>query len=464
MNFLVSNLTSIVLACLAAILVLNRFFKKSVFIKIGVVWLFNLLFLMFMTGLKYKYFETDRLISGSITFTNILVSVLCFYYASISVVRPLSDAIKNLNRLSEGDLTVSIDKSKINERHDLGVLQLSINKLKENLTKIISDLYIKSEQLSVSGKALNEVSQQVAEGSNEQAANTEEVSSAIEQMVANIHQNAENARETQNISVQVQKEVKALTEASKLSVESIQTINEKIKVINDIAFKTNILALNAAVEAARAAEHGRGFAVVAQEVRKLAEMSKLAADEIVGLSSKSLASTEYANKLMFNLFPQIEKTGQLVEEIASASAEQNIGAEQINSAIQHLNIVTQQNVAASEEMAASADELNVHAVQLVDVVGFFNMENGKQKKKKVASTQKVTPKVMSAPIPKISVDEISLDDEVPTKRKSKIKFRTKKEKSENVAAPAAVEKSKKDLKSSGDDVLVPEIYEEEIVS
>jgi methyl-accepting chemotaxis protein len=379
MDFFVSNLISITLACITAVLLINRFFKKSVFVRVGVIWLINLLVIMFMTGLKYKFFETNILISLGITLTNIFISVICFYYASISVVRPLSDAVNNLNRLADGDLAIVTNNEQMHDRHDLGILLLSINKLKNNLTQIITDLHSKSDQLSISGQSLNTVSQQMSQGVNEQASNAEEASSAIQEMVANIHQNTENARQTQNISQKVQRGIKEINASALKNLESIRTINQKIKVVNDIAFQTNILALNASVEAARAAEHGKGFAVVAQEVRKLAELSKVAADEIILLTANSLTSTEHSASLMTTLFPEIEKTGQLVEEITAASLEQGIGADQINYSIQHLNQITQQNAAASEEMASSAEDLNVHAEQLKAIFAFFKIGNAGDK-------------------------------------------------------------------------------------
>jgi methyl-accepting chemotaxis protein len=402
MNFFVSNFISIALGCLVAFLLLKRVFNKSAFLKVGVVWMINLFILMFLVGLKYKFFEDNVFISLSITVINIAVSVICFYYASIAVVRPISDAVNNLNRLADGDLEIVTDNKKMHDRHDLGILLLSINKLKNNLTRIIRDLHTKSDQISVSGEALNTVSQQMSQGANEQASNAEEASSAIQQMVANIHQNTENARQTQNISQQVQHGIKEMNDAAVNNLESIRTINQKIKVVNDIAFQTNILALNASVEAARAAEHGKGFAVVAQEVRKLAEMSKTAADEIIDLTSKTLASTEYAASLMTTLFPEIEKTGQLVEEIAAASMEQGVGADQVNNSIQHLNQVTQQNAAASEEMASSAEELNNHAVQLKEVFAFFKLGHTLDK------VRNVVPK--SRPIIKKNKKETSIGD------------------------------------------------------
>ncbi|HEX3007193.1 MAG TPA: methyl-accepting chemotaxis protein, partial [Bacteroidales bacterium] len=130
-------------------------------------------------------------------------------------------------------------------------------------------------------------------------------------------------------------------------------------------------ALNAAVEAARAGEHGRGFAVVAGEVRKLAERSKIAADEIVGIASKSVELVEGAGLKLNEMLPEVNKTSKLVQEIAAASMEQSNGSGQVNSAIQQLNDVTQQNAAASEELATSAEELASQADQMKEMIMYF---------------------------------------------------------------------------------------------
>ena len=184
--------------------------------------------------------------------------------------------------------------------------------------------------------------------------------------------------QTEKISVSSSQGMNNVATAAQESLVSVREITEKINIINDIAFQTNILALNAAVEAARAGEYGKGFAVVAAEVRKLAERSKIASDEIVTLSQKSRNVTEESGELVEKILPEIEKTSKLVQEIAAASQEQNSGADQVNSAIQQLNQVTQQNAAASEEMATSSEELSGQATQLKELISFFKVEeNGK---------------------------------------------------------------------------------------
>ncbi len=158
------------------------------------------------------------------------------------------------------------------------------------------------------------------------------------------------------------------------AVEANKNISEKIEVINEIAFQTNILALNAAVEAARAGEHGKGFAVVAGEVRKLAEHSKIVAEEIVSLAKNSFVITSDAGQKLDEMIPQIEKTTQLVQEIAAASSEQSNGVNQVNSAIQQLNEVAQQTTAASEELASNEEELEGQADQLKSTVSYFRIK------------------------------------------------------------------------------------------
>ncbi len=192
-------------------------------------------------------------------------------------------------------------------------------------------------------------------------------------MSASINQNSENAKITDAMASKSSAEAGEGGEAVKSTVQAMKNIAGKIGIIDDIAYQTNLLALNAAIEAARAGEHGKGFAVVAAEVRKLAERSQVAAQEIGELAGNSVHLAERAGKLLDEMVPSINKTSDLVQEIASASQEQTAGVGQINNAMGQLNKATQQNASASEELAATAEELGGQAGQLQELMDFFSL-------------------------------------------------------------------------------------------
>jgi methyl-accepting chemotaxis protein len=304
--------------------------------------------------------------------STMLISLL-IYYISGTVTRPILHSVQFAQKISQGELDATIENYDRND--ELGVLINGLTGMAAKLQEIVANIIGGAENIVNASSQLSLTSQQMSQGASEQASSVEEVSSTMEQIAANIHQNTENAQQTEKMSNLTRDQIHQLSDKAFKSVEANRVITDKIKVINDIAFQTNILALNAAVEAARAGEHGRGFAVVAAEVRKLAERSKVAAEEIVSMAQKSLSMAEEAGAKMKEIIPEIEKTTHLVQEIASASTEQNYGATQVNNGIQQLNSVTQQNAAASEELSTSAEELAAQAEQLRETVSFFSVQS-----------------------------------------------------------------------------------------
>ena len=324
-------------------------------------------------GMETLLTEKNKAITFMIVLSiiSVFIALLFAFLLTRDVIKQLGceifEAAEIAQSFANGDLTYKFREG--NNTGLYGHLQNTTYKLKEIMASIISG----TVSISTASQQTSTTSQQLSQGANEQASSVEEVSSTMEEMVANIQQNKENAGQTEKIALGAYQGIQGVSGQSQETVDANKQIAEKIGIVSDIAFQTNILALNAAVEAARAGEHGKGFAVVAAEVRKLAERSKVAAEEIVELAQNSLNLAEQTGKKMEEILPEVGTTTQLVQEIASASLEQNNGATQVNNAVQQLNNVTQQNAASSEELATSAEEMNSQAEQLKELVAFFNV-------------------------------------------------------------------------------------------
>jgi methyl-accepting chemotaxis protein len=243
--------------------------------------------------------------------------------------------------------------------------------LARSLSGIVREVQAVVGSLAGASQEVSSTAQSLSQASSEQAAGVEETSASIEQMTASISQNTENAKITDGIATQAALEAARGGEVVKATAAAMKQIASKISIIDDIAYQTNLLALNAAIEAARAHEHGKGFAVVAAEVRKLAERSQVAAQEISKVASDSVDLAEQAGVMFDALAPNIRKTSDLVQEIAAASEEQSSGVRQINSAVIQLSQTTQLNAASSEELAATSEEMSAQAEQLGRLMAVF---------------------------------------------------------------------------------------------
>lgn len=270
-------------------------------------------------------------------------------------------------KVAAGDLTVKVQL----KADDHGSMLYGIAQMVKKLADIIGEVRSSTHSLLAAAEQMNATALTLSQSSSQQAASVEETSAAMEQMSASIAQNNDNAKVTEGIAAKSATQAKNGGQAVSETVEAMRQIAQKIRIIDDIAYQTNLLALNAAIEAGRAGEHGRGFAVVAAEVRKLAARSQVAAKDIGEVAHSSVALAEHAGSLLADIVPAIQRTSELVQEIAAASNEQSSGAHGINDAITHISDATQQNAAASEELSSTSEELTMQAEHLQQMVDYF---------------------------------------------------------------------------------------------
>ena len=295
----------------------------------------------------------------------------------------------------------------------IAIAYVIVRSLNRVLTGVAETLGEGANQIVAASGQLASSSQSLAQNANEQAASLQQTSSALEQIGSMTKRNSENAQAAQSLSgetriaaetgaqrtEEMQAAMKAIQKASTemaVAIHGITTssnsISKIISTIDEIAFQTNILALNAAVEAARAGEAGMGFAVVAEEVRSLAKRSADAAKETAALIEAGVAQSQLGVEVNSRVTARIAEVVQkangvrdslahilvkarevdsVVGQITEASKEQNTGLEQINSAINLMNQVTQANAANSEETASASEELTTQSMELragVDVL------------------------------------------------------------------------------------------------
>ncbi|MBF0152241.1 MAG: bacteriohemerythrin [Magnetococcales bacterium] len=282
----------------------------------------------------------------------------------------LSEVTEIVNRVAQGELGMKFDP----DRQSMGIYG-ALRNMVGNLKETVNSLVTVGEEVVQESRQVNAAAQKVSDGAARQAASVEESSAAVEQMSAAIHQNTDHARSTGGMAEKNAGDAAQGGKAVDEAVEAMRQIAGKISIIEEISRRTNLLALNAAIEAARAGEHGKGFAVVAAEVRKLAERSQGAASEITQIANRSVHIAETAGNLLKNLVPDIQKTAQLVQGIATSSLEQDQGATQLNHAIQQLDQVIQSNSASAEDLASTADQLSTQANKLQGVISFFQLDD-----------------------------------------------------------------------------------------
>jgi methyl-accepting chemotaxis protein len=314
-----------------------------------------------------------------------VVAVTLSWLMQRKLTAELQRAAGIAGEVAAGNLAVDATSHRTDEvgdlMHALGAMIAQLGRSMRAVRDSSNSIHTASAEIATGNLDLSVRTEQTA-------SNLQQTASSMEQLTGTVRQSADSARHANqlaNSAAEVAARGGLVVSQVVTTMDEINTSSRRIAdiigVIDGIAFQTNILALNAAVEAARAGEQGRGFAVVASEVRSLAQRSAEAAKEIKGLIGVSVEKVQDGSQLvadagrtMTEIVSSVQRVSDIIGEITAAAAEQSDGIGQVNTSVNQLDQMTQQNAALVEQSSAAAESLKDQAARLAEVVGTFKLD------------------------------------------------------------------------------------------
>ena len=353
---------------------------------------------------------TAQSVLGVLTALAVALGAALAWLITRSVMQPLGAATQAAKVIASGDLSQDVV---VDRKDELGQMLGALSEMQGALRRMVTQVRSATDSISTASTQIATGNQDLSARTEQTASNLQQTASSMEQLTGTVKQSADSARQANQLASSAssvaarggQVVSQVVTTMDEINAAS-KKISDIIGVIDGIAFQTNILALNAAVEAARAGEQGRGFAVVAGEVRNLAQRSAQAAKEIKTLIGASVEKVESGSKLvqdagttMSEIVASVQRVADIIGEITAAAAEQSSGIGQVNTAVNQLDQMTQQNAALVEESAAAAESLKEQAHRLADVVGQFRVAQATQAAQAIIGRVQQATRPAAVPVP-----------------------------------------------------------------